>query len=115
MVVWDSVELISAPRKRTYKVTGHVQYEGVYHEHPRFNIQVEPSVQDQSGTVGGRATITNVETGNSFYIFGINHWNWDGHGLYVFPVYSLSQYNDSIKAKADKVIYPGATIVVEIH
>lgn len=115
MVVWDGIDLVSAPRRRIYRVTGNISYEGVVHEHPRFKIPVEASQVDQNGSVGGRATITNTETGNSMYIFGINHWNWDGRALYVYPVYSASQYNDSVKAKADKIVYPGANIVVEIQ
>lgn len=113
-MVWEGVALIGdQPKQRTYKVTGALVYEGVINSHPRFKIPIEASPVDQTGAVG-RTTVTNVDSGDSIYLFGVNHWNWDGNTLYVFPVYESHEYNPSIKARADRIIKAGATIVLQV-
>ena len=112
MVVWHGCEYVRKAKERSYVVTSDLIYDGVVHEHPRFQIRVQHGVQDQPGSVGGRIVLKNVENGEAAQIFGVNHWNWDGTGLYIFPVYSENEYSRSVHSRFEKIIYPGANITI---
>ena len=77
-----------------------------------IRIPIEHSQVDQEGSVGGKVILSNTDNGISKVIFGVNHWNWNGSDLYIFPVYSTVEYNKKLEKKLRKLIYPGANIAI---
>ena len=99
-------------KERSYVVRSDFAYDSVVHEHPRIRIPIEHSEVDKEGSVGGKVILSNTDTGKSMVIFGVNHWNWSGSDLYVFPVYSPAEYNTKLEKKLMKLIYPDANITI---
>lgn len=114
MVVWDRCDFAQRRKlkEKSYVVTSDIIYDGVVHEHPRFQIRIERSELDTGGSVGGKVVLRNDDTNESAVIFGVNHWNWDGTALYIFPVYSAGEYNNIVLDKFKELIYPRAHITI---
>jgi hypothetical protein len=45
--------------------------------------------------------------------YGVNHFGWDGVGLYIWPVEHSDKYNESILKDYQEICSPGETITVK--
>ena len=114
-MTWEQCETANnAPKLRNYRAKS-VVYDGVYHEHPRFSIWVEPKGPvDTTGTVGGKIFISNPTTGEFLRIFGVNHWYWQDHRVVIFPAYHEKQYKEELLTTVQRICAPGTEFAITV-
>jgi len=99
---------------REYVSTGDVVFDGIVHGHPRLHVPVQAGEQNGNGTYG-KGKIVNKTTGKHLKITGVNHWNWDGKNVYLWPTYYPEDYNDEVLRDFKDLLPPGTPFKISIE